>query len=68
MGGTEPSTHALGYPLPAPGPGATDWEQGWWAGFVSLVSFVGIYQPSCPFWGPEPADPSTPPGLFPIPT
>jgi hypothetical protein len=43
------------------------WAQGWWSGFVSLVSFVENHPPSFYWRGAEPADASTPPGLFPFP-
>ena len=50
--GTEPSAHALGYRLTALRAWGLGLEQGWWSGFVSLVSFMGGIstlepQPSC---------------------
>jgi hypothetical protein len=40
-GEMEPSAHALGYRLTALRVLGLGLEQGWWSGFVSLVSFMG---------------------------
>jgi hypothetical protein len=50
-GGTEPSAHALGYHLAALRAWGHGSGQGWWVGFVSLVSFVENSQPSNPAEG-----------------